>query len=141
MTTTWAMRGTDRRDDLLTWHEVLRHHRTLRGINAPVAGDADTPRSILVNAAPGAPYGDSGVADTFDYAGEGRAGDQTPTRGNRGLILAHERGYPVRMFEKRGPNRWRDHGDYLVGDYTDGYDPAERRRVIRFRLRRMEETR
>jgi hypothetical protein len=122
-------------DQSLTWHEVLRHHKTQAGIHAPVTGDAQTPRSILMNTGADAPYPDEHQGNDIFYIGEGQSGDQMPTRGNRGLIMAEELGYEIRVFEKRRKDQWYDRGLFKVIGHEFVQSLDGRRRLMRFRLR------
>ncbi len=123
----------------MSWDEVLRYHRTQAGIHAPVVADANRPRSILMNSAQDAPYPDTHQGDDIFYIGEGRVGDQMPTRGNRGLIEAEERGYTIRVFEKHRKGLWLDRGYCAVIGHEFVHSENERRRLLRFRLRPIEE--
>ncbi len=125
----------DNREGLLSWNDVLRYHKTQAGIHAPIEGGADAQRSILTNTAHDAPYPDEEIAQGFYYIGEGQAGDQQPTRGNRGLINAEEHGYAIRVFEKVRTNVWSDRGYYAVVSHDYVQDAGGRRRLLRFHLR------
>jgi len=125
-------------ETFLSWNDVLRYHKTQAGIHAPLEGAADVARSILTNMNHDAPYADEEIAKGFHYIGEGQAGDQQPTRGNRGLINAEEHGYIIRVFEKVRKNVWRDRGEYTVISH-EYVDEVGGRRLLRFRLRALEE--
>ncbi len=125
----------DKRSPLLSWYEVLKYHKTQAGIHAPINGDATTLRSILMNTASDAIYPDEHQGNDIFYIGEGQAGDQLPTRGNRGLIVAAERGYEIRIFEKLKKDQWYDRGLYKVIGHEFVASSDGKRRLMRFRLR------
>ena len=104
-------------------------HKTLRGI----AQD-----SLLVD------FGESGYRNIYLpderilYPGEGLAGNQQPTRGNRVLLEAHAEARRMRVFRRDGINRWTDLGFYRVENVRHHFEEAERRYVYWFTLARVE---
>ena len=129
----------NQRSQVLTWHDVLKYHKTQAGIHAPVSGDASTPRSVLMNTADDAVYPDEHQGYDIFYIGEGQEGDQEPIRGNRGLIVAQECGFEIRIFEKLKKNQWSDRGLYKVIGHEFVSSSNGRRKLMRFRLRPAEE--
>ncbi len=123
------------RSRLLTWHDVLKYHRTQAGIHAPVSNDASMQRSILMNTAADAVYPDEHQGNDIFYIGEGQVGDQQPIRGNRGLIVAEERGFEIRIFEELKKDQWYDRGLYKVIGHEFVQSSDGRRLLLRFRLR------
>jgi len=131
------MKGTEKmkqHSQSLTWNDVLKYHKTQAGIHAPVSSDASLLRSILMNTAADAVYPDEHQGDDVFYIGEGQDGDQQPIRGNRGLIVAEERGFEIRIFEKKQKNQWYDCGLYNVIGHEFIPSSDGRRQLIRFRL-------
>jgi len=126
------------RSTQLTWHDVLKYHKTQAGIHAPISGDASVQRSILMSTAADAIYPDEHQGDDIFYIGEGQAGDQEPIRGNRGLIGAEEHGYEICVFEKLRKDQWYDRGLYKVLGHEFVQSSDGRRRLMRFRLRPVE---
>lgn len=110
---------------VLSWRQVLQRHRTLRGI----AQD-----SLLVD------FGESGYRNQhlpdgrILYPGEGLAGDQQPTRGNRILLEALADRRPLRVFRRKRQNRWTDIGVYRVEAVEYRFEEAERRYMYWFTL-------
>lgn len=124
---------------VLSWHDVLKYHKTQAGIHAPTKADASLQRSILMNTAADADYPDEHQGDDIFSIGEGQAGDQQPVRGNRGLITAEEYGYEIRIFEKMKKDHWYDRGLYRVIGHEYIQSSDGERRLMRFRLRPVQE--
>jgi hypothetical protein len=74
--------------------------------------------------------------DAILYVGEGRRGDQHLTPGNRALLAAVESGHAVPLFNKLGVGRWQHMGLWRVTCPEHRFDPAGRRMLWRFTLRR-----
>lgn len=123
----------------LSWQELQKIHGTQHGIRARRGG---TTASIICNTNPEAPYPDRFIGpDVLRYVGQGREGDQEMTRDNESLRQAIERGTTIRVFEAIAKNRFRDHGYwYGVGEPEFHIEPATKRRVVVFTLRRVEES-
>jgi SAD/SRA domain len=116
---------------LLTWHEVLRVHASRRGIRVTEAQATlllDFGLSLYVNRREG---------DRIYYEGEGKRGDQTPTRGNAGLLHCLETKRPVRVFERLRPGAWQDQGEYRVVAAIYRAAPEENRMIFEFTLERV----
>jgi hypothetical protein len=126
-------------NQVLTWHDVLKYHKTQAGIHAPINGDASVQRSILMNTAADAVYPDEHQGNDIFYIGEGQAGDQQPIRGNRGLMNAQDRGYAIRIFEKIKKDQWYDRGMYTVIGHEFVQSSGGKRQLMRFRLRPVQE--
>lgn len=109
----------------MTWREVLAQHKTLRGIGQ---------QSLLVD------RGESGYKNRFLsdgailYPGEGLAGHQQPTGGNRILLEALASQTPMRVYERKKPNCWQDRGLFLVESVEYRWEELERRYVYWFWL-------
>lgn len=109
----------------MTWREVLAQHKTLRGIGQ---------QSLLVD------RGESGYKNRFLsdgailYPGEGLAGHQQPTGGNRILLEALASQTPMRVYERKKTNCWQDRGLFLVESVEYRWEELERRYVYWFRL-------
>lgn len=110
---------------ILSWREVLRWHKSLRGI---------APKSLLID------RGESGYKNKFLqggrilYPGEGLAGNQQPTKGNAILLQALTEQRVMRVFCRQASNRWHDLGDYTVQGVDYRLDEAEGRYVYWFIL-------
>ncbi|RTI12513.1 hypothetical protein [Thermus scotoductus] len=109
----------------LSWSEVFAYHRTRKGIGK---------RSLLVD------RGESGYRNVFLpdgcilYQGEGKRGNQEPVGGNLRLLLAQERGTPLRIFLRERPGLWQDLGCYRVEGHRYSFLPEEGRWVYWFTL-------
>ncbi|RDI95211.1 hypothetical protein DV704_07820 [Meiothermus sp. QL-1] len=110
---------------ILSWKEVLREHKTLRGIGQ---------KTLLVD------RGESGYRNRFLpdgailYPGEGLKGHQQPVGGNRTLLEALHTQRPMRVFLREGVNRWRELGPHRVVSVAYEWLEEERRYVYWFRL-------
>ncbi|MCS7057331.1 MAG: hypothetical protein NZ849_07560 [Meiothermus sp.] len=109
----------------LSWREVLKEHKTLRGIGQ---------NSLLVD------RGESGYNNRFLpggvilYPGEGLSGHQQPVGGNRRLLVALSTQHPMQVFLREGVNCWRALGPYRVAAVDYVWEEGERRFVYWFRL-------
>lgn len=119
---------------ILTWAEVVKIHRTQRGIRAPRGG---AEASIICNMSVDAPYPDRFIGpDVLRYVGQGFDGDQEMTRDNESLRQAIERGVPIRVFEHVAKNQFRDHGMWFgEGEPEHHLEPSSGRRLVVFTLR------
>lgn len=122
---------------VIPWSEVVKVHRTRAGIRAPRGG---TEASIICNTGAHGPYPDRFLgSDVLHYVGRGLEGDQALDRDNESLRQAIERGVPIRVFEQLAKNQYVDHGAWLgVGEPLWHLDPASRRRLVVFTLRRQD---
>ncbi|NJK43786.1 MAG: hypothetical protein HC933_05450 [Pleurocapsa sp. SU_196_0] len=115
-------------DSPLSWLEVLSVHGSRRGIHV-----TSTAASVLLD------FGLSSYVNRREgtrifYEGEGKRGDQTPTRGNAGLLECLETRRSVRVFERVRPGEWFDRELYNVVDVVYRNAPTERRMVFEFTL-------
>jgi hypothetical protein len=92
----------------MTWHEVLAIHGSRHGIRID-----ESHASILLDFGLSA-YNNRREAGLLYYEGEGKTGDQTPTKGNTGLLECLETKRPVLVLERSKPGVWRDAGEHLV---------------------------
>ena len=124
-----AVRKGVKRDQvcpMLSWSEVLQHHKSMRGIG---------PNSLLVD------RGESGYRNVFLadgrilYPGEGLAGNQQPTRGNAILLQALYEKRPMQVFCREATNRWLDLGMYRVENVEYRLEEIENRYVYWFSLK------
>jgi hypothetical protein len=131
----WAARREEAAGGLLTWAEVNRTHKVRNGVyqrNGQLV-------SLLTDFGRINPcYPDEAAADgqTISYTGEGRRGDQHLSPGNRALLAAIESGHAVPLFNKLSVGRWQHVGFWRVEAAERRFDPAERRLLWRFTLRR-----
>jgi SAD/SRA domain len=107
---------------------VLSVHGSRRGIR--VTGQS---ASLLLDFGL-SPYVNRREGTRIFYEGEGKRGDQTPTRGNAGLLECLETKRSVRVFERVRPGEWCDRGLYDVVNAVYRNAPAERRMVFEFML-------
>jgi hypothetical protein len=112
----------------LSWHEVLALHGSRRGIRV-----TPTQATLLLD------FGLSRYVNRrqdgrITYEGEGKRDDQTPTRGNAGLLECHETGRSLRVFERTRPGVWFDRGLYLVSGVEYVWRESEHRHVFEFVL-------
>ena len=109
----------------MRWSEVLKIHKTLRGIGHT---------SLLVD------RGESGYCNRFLeddqilYPGEGLMGNQQPTRGNRILLEALSGQQSLRVFCREAHNHWTDLGLYRIAEVQYSLEPAEARYIYWFTL-------
>ena len=121
-------------DEILTWAEVSRTHRVRHG----VYHKDGRLTSLLTDFGRLNPcYPDTAAdADTISYTGHGRRGDQRLTPPNRALLDAVGADLAVPLFNKLGVGRWQHMGCWRVAAAEHVYDPAERRMLWRFTLKR-----
>jgi|GEM_PF-656920 len=108
-------------------HEGIRHIVLITVLQK-------TPEEYINN-----PYNDRMEGDFLFYTGEGRIGNQKMDRGNLALKRQMDEGYPVFVFEKKGPGRYMFLGQYTVLAVTEETQPDVKgleRKVFLFRLRR-----
>lgn len=120
---------------VLTWEEVSRTHRVRNG----VYHRGGRLVSLLTDFGRINPcYPDEAAADgqTVVYTGEGRRGDQQLSPGNLALLAAAESGHAVPLFNKLSVGRWELTGHWRVVAASRRLDPAEKRMLWRFTLRR-----
>jgi hypothetical protein len=112
----------------LSWHEVLALHGSRRGIR--ITG---THATLLLDFGLSR-YVNRRVDGRITYEGEGKRGDQTPTRGNAGLLECHESGRALRVFERTRPGVWFDRGLHVVSGVEYVWREVEHRHVFEFLL-------
>lgn len=109
----------------MRWLEVLKIHKTLRGIGA---------YSLLVD------RGESGYCNRFLeggqilYPGEGLKGNQQPTRGNRVLLEALSTRRSLQVFCREEANHWTHLGPYRVASVEYLLEPSQNRYIYWFLL-------
>lgn len=118
----------DSLEDRLSWDAVLRLHGSRRGIRVTSAH-----ASLLLD------FGLSSYVNRREdgritYEGEGKRGDQTPTRGNAGLLECHETGRTLMVFERTRPGVWFDRGPHRIVGVQYLWRDSERRHVFEFVL-------
>ena len=123
-------------DEILTWDEVRRTHPIRNGVHHR-GGRLVSLLTDFGRINPCYPDVPSPDGRVVSYTGEGRRGDQRLTPGNRALLAAVESGHAVPLFNKLGVGRWQHMGEWRVTDAAHLFDPAERRMLWRFTLRRV----
>lgn len=127
---------TIRPSDILSWAEVQRTHRIRNGVyqrgGRLVSLLTDFGR--LNPCYPDRHAGDD--ADTIEYVGQGRRGDQRLTPANRALLDAIEGGHAVPLFNKLAVGRWQLLGYWRVAAARHEFDQTENRMLWRFTLRK-----
>ncbi len=118
----------------LSWHEVLALHGSRRGIRV-----TPTHATLLLD------FGLSRYVNRrqdgrITYEGEGKRDDQTPTRGNAGLLECFETGRTLRVFERTRPGVWFDRGPHRVSGVQYVWREGEHRHVFEFTLEPEEES-
>ncbi len=128
-----------RAGDLLSWDEVRRTHRIRNGVYQRGGRLVSLLTDFgLINTC----YPDrrgEGDADTVEYVGAGRRGDQHLTPANRALLAAVESGHSVPLFNKLGTGRWQFTGRWRVTHARHEFDEGEGRMLWRFTLERSDE--
>ena len=121
-------------DEILTWAEVSQTHRVRHGVYQRDGRLV----SLLTDFGRLNPcYPDAADdEDTILYVGHGRRGDQQLTPPNRALLDAIRTGHAVPLFNKLGVGRWQHMGFWRVTAAEQVYDPAARRMLWRFTLKR-----
>lgn len=112
----------------MTWHEVLGIHGSRRGIRVD-----QTHASLLLDFGLSV-YNNRREAGFLFYEGEGKSGDQIPSKGNLGLLECLELGRPVLVLERLKPGVWRNAGDHLVLGVEYLKLEAQQRMVFVFKL-------
>jgi hypothetical protein len=115
-------------DSPLSWPEVLSVHGSRRGIRVTNAA-----ASLLLDFG-WSPYVNRREGTRIHYEGEGKRGDQTPTRGNAGLLECLETGRALRVFERLRPGLWFDRGWHRVVNAVYRNAPVEDRMIFEFTL-------
>ena len=121
-------------DEILTWAEVSRTHRVRHGVYqrggrlVSLLTDFDRLNPC---------YPDTAAdAETINYVGNGRRGDQQLTPPNRALLDAARTGHAVPLFNKLGTGRWQHLGFWRVTRPEYRFDDATGRMLWRFTLKR-----
>ena len=128
-----------RAGDLLTWDEVRRTHRIRNGVYQRGGRLVSLLTDFgLINTCYPDRRGEDD-ADTVEYVGAGRRGDQQLTPANRALLAAVESGHAVPLFNKLGVGRWQLTGRWRVTNARHEFDESERRMLWRFTLKRSDE--
>jgi hypothetical protein len=112
----------------MTWHEVLKIHGSRRGIRVD-----QTHASLLLDFGLSV-YHNRRESGFLYYEGEGKTGDQTPTRGNAGLLECLESERPVLVLERLKPGLWRNAGNHAVVGVEYQKLEAQQRYVFVFKL-------
>ena len=122
---------------LLTWDEVRRTHRIRNGVHQRDGRLVSllTDFGLINTCYPD--RRDEADADTVEYVGAGRRGDQHLTPANRALLAAVESGHAVPLFNKLGVGRWQYTGRWRVAAARHEFDPAGQRMLWRFTLKRV----
>jgi hypothetical protein len=113
----------------MTWHEVLEIHGSRRGIRID-----STHASLLLDFGLSV-YHNRRESGFLYYEGEGKSGDQTPTKGNAGLLECLEVKRPVLVLERLKPGIWRNAGEHLVVGVEYQKLEAHKRYVFVFKLK------
>jgi hypothetical protein len=92
----------------MTWDEVLEIHGSRHGIRI------DTTHASLLLDFGLSVYHNRRESGYLYYEGEGKTGDQTPTKGNAGLLECLETKRSVLVLERSKPGIWRSAGEHLV---------------------------
>jgi hypothetical protein len=116
----------------MTWNEVLEIHGSRRGIRID-----KTRASLLLDFGLSA-YCNRREAGMLYYEGEGKMGNQTPTRGNAGLLECLELKRPVLVLERTEPGVWHNAGKHLVVGFEYLKLEAQQRMVFVFELKLMD---
>ncbi len=112
----------------MTWHEVLGIHGSRRGIRID-----QTHASLLLDFGLSV-YHNRRESGFLYYEGEGKLGDQTPTRGNAGLLECLEIKRPVLVLERSKPGIWHNAGGHLVVGVEYQKLKTQQRHVFVFKL-------
>ncbi len=113
----------------MTWQEVLVIHGSRRGIRID-----QNHASLLLDFGLSV-YHNRREAGVLYYEGEGKSGDQTPTKGNSGLLECLETNRPVLVLERSQPGIWHNAGEHLVVGVEYMKLEAEKRHVFVFKLK------
>ncbi len=118
-----------RPEGALSWRDVLAIHGSRRGIRiTPLQA------TILLDFGLSHYKNDRRDSHRIHYQGEGLRGDQTPVKGNAGLLECLETQRPVRVFERTKPGVWFDRGPHFVVDVAYKKLESEKRMVFEFVL-------
>jgi hypothetical protein len=115
----------------MTWREVLEIHGSRRGIRID-----QTHASLLLDFGLSV-YHNRREAGFLYYEGEGKSGDQTPTKGNVGLLECLETRRQVLVLERLKPGLWRNAGEHLVIGFEYIKLEVQQRMVFVFKLQPM----
>lgn len=113
----------------MTWHEVLVIHGSRRGIRVD-----QNHASLLLDFGLSV-YHNRRESGFLFYEGEGKSGDQTPTKGNAGLLECLEIKRPVLVLERLNPGIWQNAGEHLVIGVEYLKLEAQQRYVFVFKLK------
>ncbi len=113
----------------MTWQEVLALHGSRRGIRI------DASRASLLLDFGLSVYHNRREAGFLFYEGEGKSGDQTPTKGNAGLLECLESKRPVLVLERLKPGIWQNAGEHLVVGVEYHKLEVQQRYVFIFKLK------
>ena len=116
----------------MTWQEVLEIHGSRRGIRID-----ETHASLLLDFGLSV-YNNRREAGVLYYEGEGKTGDQTPTRGNACLLECLKLQRPVLVLERLKPGLWRKAGEHLVVGFEYLKLEQQQRYVFVFELLELE---
>ena len=116
----------------MIWQEVLEIHGSRRGIRV-----TKIHASILLDFGLSV-YHNHREAGVLFYEGEGKTGDQMPTRGNAGLLECLDSQRPVLVLERLKPGLWRNAGNHLVVDFEYLKLEQQQRYVFVFQLLELE---
>ncbi len=92
----------------MTWQEVLAIHGSRRGIRV------DTNHASVLLDFGLSSYHNRREHNILYYEGEGKTGNQIPTRGNAGLLECLALKRPVLVLERQKPGVWYNAGEHLV---------------------------
>ncbi len=113
----------------MTWQEVLEIHGSRRGIRI------DTTHASLLLDFGLSVYNNRRESGFLYYEGEGKSGDQTPIKGNAGLLECLEVKRPVLVLERSQPGLWQSAGEHLVVGVEYMKLEAQQRYVFVFKLK------
>lgn len=97
-------------DTILAWKQVVLEHATQAGI----ATKNGLARSLLANQSKTTGYADQILKDVIYY----RVTSDTNPLGVVALKRTSGTATRVRVYEKLGVNRWKDHGSWLVAEHA-----------------------
>jgi hypothetical protein len=92
----------------MTWQEVLAIHGSRRGIRID-----QNHASLLLDFGLSV-YHNRRESGFLYYEGEGKSGDQIPSKGNAALLECLEIKRPILVLERLKPGIWQNAGEHLV---------------------------